>query len=376
MIGGVGIALRELRRQPARFAPAVAALVLLAVLSVLFGGLLDGLSLGATAALRELPVDLVVLDDGAWSQIDRSRVAADLCDAIAAVDGVTDTGALAAVRLPVRRPDGTAGQVTLLAADRPPPAVPADLGEGAAVDAALAARGVAAGDALSVGELELEVVGTSGLVGLGLGGSAWVEPERWREIVAEVRPDLAITGRFAIRPDLTRVPEAWPALTVRVAEGADPAAVADAIDAATGSTRTLTVAEAVDAVPGTRREGRVFSGLISVTLASAWVVVALFLGLVTAERLPLLAALRALGVRAAGLAAGVVAQAVAVALAALVIAALVVAAALPLLPPTVPVLLLPGRMGVAAGGLVVAAILGALGSLRRVLKADPAAAMS
>jgi putative ABC transport system permease protein len=375
-LGATRIALRELGRQPARFAPAVAALALLAVLSILFSGLLDGLSLGATAALRELPVDLIVLDDAARSQIDRSRVDDDVRDVVEAVEGVAETGALAYVRLPVERSDGDAGQVSLLAADHRPRAVPPDLGEGAAADAALAARGVGVGDELAVGDVEVEVVTTTGLVGLGLGGSAWVELERWREVVSEVRPDLAPTGPFAIRADLTRVPEAWPALTVRVADGADAAAVADAIDEAAGSTRTLTVDEAVAAIPGTQRERRVFSGLITVTVAAAWVVVAMFLGLVTIERLPLLSALRAVGLRAAGLAAGLVVQAVMVALAALALAALVVALTLPLLPPTVPVLLLPARMGSAAGGLLVAAILGALGSLRRMLRADPASAMA
>jgi ABC-type antimicrobial peptide transport system permease subunit len=203
-----------------------------------------------------------------------------------------------------------------------------------------------------------------------------VELERWREIVSEARPDLAPSAALMIRPDFTRVPDAWPALTVRVADGADVTKVADAIDESTGTTETLTVAEAIDAIPGARREGRVFSGLITMTVVVAWVVVALFLGLVTLERMSLLSALRAIGVRDGGLVAGLVMQGVIVVLVAFVLAGVLVAAAMPLLPPTVPVLLLPARTISAAGGLLAAAALGALGSARRAVRADPASAMS
>ena len=46
------LALRELRRRSRRFAPTTAALTLLVVLLLVLGGLLDGLYLGSTGALR------------------------------------------------------------------------------------------------------------------------------------------------------------------------------------------------------------------------------------------------------------------------------------------------------------------------------------
>jgi len=152
--------------------------------------------------------------------------------------------------------------------------------------------------------------------------------------------------------------------------------VAQAIDQRSGTTQTVTRDALVAAIPGVERERRVFTGLITLTVLAACVVVALFLGLLTVERLPLLAALRAVGLRGGGLAAGLMVQAVAVVVAALTCAALATAVAVPLLPATVPVLVLPGRAGATAAGLLVAAVLGALGSLRRVLRADPAAVMS
>ena len=46
------LALRELRRSKRRFAPTMVALALLVVLLLMLGGLLDGLYLGSTGALR------------------------------------------------------------------------------------------------------------------------------------------------------------------------------------------------------------------------------------------------------------------------------------------------------------------------------------
>ena len=222
----------------------------------------------------------------------------------------------------------------------------------------------------------MAVTDRAGDAGFGLTGTIWVEPARWREVVSQARPDIVPPVQFVTEPELGKVPESWPALTVRVAGGADPRAVAGAIDQRSGVTQTITRDQLVAAIPGVERERRVFTALISVTVLAACVIVALFLGFLTVERLPLLSALRAVGVRGGGLAAGLVVQAVAVAVGALLCAALVTAIVVPLLPATVPVLVLPGRAGTAAGGLLVAAVLGALGSLRRVLRADPAAVMS
>lgn len=375
-MSGAGIAVRELWRQPARFVPVIAALTLLTVLSVMFGALLDGLSLGATGALRTLPVDLVVLADEAQSQIDRSRVSSELIDDIAAITGVEQVGVLGHARLSARLPSGDTELVSVLAADQRPAGVPADLGDGAAVDTALWARGVRSAQAVAFDDVAVAVTGRAGGVGLGLNGTVWVDPERWREIVSQARPDLVPPVQFVTAPELAKVPESWPALTVRVADGADVATVAQAIDQRSGTTRTVTRDALVAAIPGVERERRVFTGLITLTVLAACVVVALFLGVLTVERLPLLAALRAVGLRGGGMAAGLMVQAVAVVVAALTCAALATAVAVPLLPATVPVLVLPGRAGATAVGLLVAAVLGALGSLRQVVRADPAAVMS
>ena len=58
--GHVKLALREMRRRPGRFATATVLLTLIAVLLMLLGGLLDGLILRSTGAIRAQRADLVV----------------------------------------------------------------------------------------------------------------------------------------------------------------------------------------------------------------------------------------------------------------------------------------------------------------------------
>ena len=71
------VALRELRRRPARFVTATLILTLVAVLVMFLGGLLDGLIRGSTGALRAQDADVIVYSDTARSTFARSRIEAD-----------------------------------------------------------------------------------------------------------------------------------------------------------------------------------------------------------------------------------------------------------------------------------------------------------
>jgi putative ABC transport system permease protein len=157
----------------------------------------------------------------------------------------------------------------------------------------------------------------------------------------------------------------------------DPGAVATAIDRANrGSTETVTTSVASDAIGGVKQQRSVFNQIIGVTLVIAAVVVALFFALLTVERVGLYGMLKAIGARSRTLFAGVVAQAVVIAITAAVIGsafAVLLDAVLP--PGTIPYQLLPTRVIVSCGSLVLAAIVGSAFSLRRVLRVDPASAI-
>jgi len=59
------LALKELRRRPARFATAAVILSLIAALLMFLGGLLDGLIAASTGAIRAQDVDAIVYSDTA-----------------------------------------------------------------------------------------------------------------------------------------------------------------------------------------------------------------------------------------------------------------------------------------------------------------------
>ena len=56
---------RELRRRPSRFIVATVVLSFLATLLLFLGGLLDGLYLGSTGAIRAQQGDVIVFSSGA-----------------------------------------------------------------------------------------------------------------------------------------------------------------------------------------------------------------------------------------------------------------------------------------------------------------------
>ena len=98
------LALREMRRRPGRFATATVLLTLIAVLLMLLGGLLDGLILRSTGAIRAERVDLVVFSSSAEKSFLRSRITPEVRAQVATVPGVTSVGGIGVTQLGARGP--------------------------------------------------------------------------------------------------------------------------------------------------------------------------------------------------------------------------------------------------------------------------------
>jgi putative ABC transport system permease protein len=364
----VRLAARELLRRPSRFLVAGGALTLLTLLLLFLGGLLDGLFLGSTGALRAQHADGVVFSSDARSSVLRSDINPGLRAAVDDVDGVTATGGVGVALLGVQVPgeDAIAGGAVIgyeLAGD----GLPAPPAPGTAwADRRLEAAGAEVGDVVLVGpaEVPLELAGWVEDTSYLLQASLWVEPGTWRQVQGANRPDDPVA------------PGAFQVLVVRVDGGADPAGVLAGIDRATaGATETLSLHEAVYALPGLRAQDATFTAIIFTTLFVAGLVVALFFALVTLERTGLYAVLKAVGTPDRALVLGVVVQSAAVALGAFAVGGLLTALLAQLIPPGVPVQFTPGRAAFVAAGLVVTALAGGLVSLRRIVRIDPAAAI-
>lgn len=362
------LALRELRRRPGRFAVVGGALTFLVVLLLLLGGLLDGLTLGSSGAFRAQRADAITYAADAGQSFIRSRLPADVRERIEAVDGVAAVGGLGSAQLAAAVPgEDELADVAVLGYELAPAGVPDVPAEGEAwADRRLEADGVEVGDELRIGPAGVPVT-VAGWVEdttyLGQ-GSLWVAPATWRAVLAASRPDQVLAeGTFQV-------------LVVQGDDGVDAADLARRVDEATGgATETLTKAEAIDAIPGSAQQRAVFSGLIGVTLFVAGLVAALFFALLIIERTPLYATLKALGARSRTLGAGLVAQAVVVALGAVLVGGLLSWLLAQAVPPSVPVDLRPSRAVTTAVLLVVAAAVGALVPLRRIVRIEPATAI-
>lgn len=356
-------ALAELRRRPGRFLPVLATLTVLTTLLLLLGGLLDGLYLGSSSALRAQPGQLVVYSEGAREQLDRSRVDAEVREQVEAADGVADVGGFGLIST---RIDGEQPlSVAVLGFESAPEAFSGiDLDEGQAIaDDQLQLEGHSVGDRVSFDSdaPEVEIVAFVDDVGYGLQPALWTTPDTWREISAAARPDAQVPeGVFNV-------------LIVRT--DGDLEQVADGIDDATGTTQTLTIDEAILAIPGLEQQNTVFSGLIGATFGVAGIVVALFAALIVVERTALYGVLKALGTPSRRLLAGLLVQSITLAALAFVAGGLITLLLTVVIPETVPLRLEPSRALSTVALLLGTTALGSALTLRRVVRIEPASAI-
>lgn len=364
------LGLRELRRKPSRFAVAGTMLVLLTVLLLFLGGLLDGLYLGSTGALRAQRAELVTFSDDARQSLVRSRIDPATRAEVERVAGVAQVHGLGLALVGGEVPGRSElANLAVLGFEQPvrgmgvtgPPA------PGQAIaDRSLESVGVRIGQTVLVGptKIPIEVVGWVEDTNFLLQGGFWVEPGTWRRVLSDSRPDANL-------PDGT-----FQALLVTTTPGADVMAVAGAIDRATGTTDTLTRDDAVLALPGIREQNSTFSSIIYATFAVALLVVALFFALLTLERTGMYAVFKAIGASSGQIFGGVVAQAATVGVVSFLIGAVGVLALVRFIPPgAIPLQVEPGRLVQTLVGVVLMAVLGSALSLRRVVKVDPASAI-
>ncbi len=366
----MNLGLKELRRRPGRFGAAAAALVLISVLTLFLGGLLDGLYLGSTGALRAQPGELMTFSDNSKLSVIRSRITPEQRSGIAKVDGVTAVGgvgfALVAATVPERSEPASVAVIGYELAPKGLPAPPV-AGE-AFADQSLESKGVRVGQVLAVGprKLPIKVVGFVPDTNFLQQGALWTAPDTWREVLASARPDQTLP------------PGTFQAITVQTATPNDPVAlatVAASIDRSVAGVRTVTTEDAVLALPGIKEQNSTFTAIIGVTLLVAGIVVALFFALLTLERTGMFAVFKAVGASSVQVFAGVIVQAVVVALSAFVVSVVLVFLAAAGIGDALPLTLVPQRLVSTAVALIVTAALGAAISLRRVVRIDPAAAI-
>ncbi|MGD9703877.1 MAG: ABC transporter permease [Acidimicrobiia bacterium] len=357
------LALRELVRRPWRFAGPVATLTVLAFLLLFLGGLIDGLYLGSTGAIRAQDADVFTYSAASRDAFLRSRITGELRSAIEDADGVTATGGLGIALLGAAVPGETElADAAVIGYELPPTGVPEPPDAGTAwADERLEAFGVRDGDTLLLGPARtpITVVGFVKDTNYLMQGALWVDLPTWRDVQNANRPDSAVSEDV---------------VQVVVARGdAAPAELAARIDAATADeTSSLTKAEAELSLPGTKEQKSTFNAIIGTTYAVVVAIVALFFALITLERTPLYGVLKAIGASTRQLFAGVSLQAVVLTGISFAIGAALAFGLGAVTPPDFPLLLRSNRAVTTLLLLMVCSVVGSLTSLRRVIRIDAA----
>jgi hypothetical protein len=424
------MAARELFRRPRSFAVPAGILMLLALLLLYPSAILDGLNDSTTGALRTAPADLIVYAENAKESILRSRIDPRVREQVAGVDGVAEVATFDVMLLGGLTPSGeeSVGLALLTSSTPIGPELP-EPGEGYADASLKESAGLKLGDEVLVGPYgaAVKVVGFTHDTNLFFQSGMIVDKQTWLEALGVVLPEAPADGSgtdgsgdipvpdqpivppegstpgasvsmpptepvsftqstvpgsgSASDPSSEPVGEAAPpfdttqTLFVRLEAGADPLAVAAAVDESTGGeTTTVTREEAVRSLPGMSQQATTFGYVRAVTLGVALVVVGLFLSFVTLERTPLYAVLKALGMSSRQLFTGVVIQVLLVTITAAAVAA-VATWGLTHVPLDLPTSMRPVRFVETVVALGVTSVVGSVLSLRRVVRVDPASAI-
>jgi putative ABC transport system permease protein len=365
---GTRWALLELWRRRGRFLGVTATLAALCTLAVILVSLAAGLWSGATGAIGGSSADLLVFSSDSLNSFAHSQVSLADIPVAARIPGVAAVGAIGTLTTTMRLPDGTQ-QLSVIGmqpgrpGSAPTPVagrLPQDGENAVAVDVSLRSDGVKLGDTLraSAGGPEMRVVGFVPDERYELLPVVWTTLGTWQVLSAAAEPETR-----------SPVPTAQ-VLTIGLAAGADSrrtaAALARALDAS-----VITRGQAMLAIPGASAMRSTLNELIAAVLIVALLATALFAALHTTERHSELARLRALGASARALAAGLLAQVEIPVILAAIIAYLLTIALIAVVPPAFPVALPVLRAVGLAALILVAGIVGALGSMIRVIRIDP-----
>ncbi len=357
------LALNEIRRGRGRFAAIIGALSLIVFLVLTLAALADGLFFGSTGAVRSTTATAYAFAPDAKGSLIRSSIKESEVAVAAKSPGVeraSGVGVLLSsgdttageqdLAIFGVEPDGAGVPTSIVSGALPAPGADGD----AAIDKSLADQGVAIGDTITVGDKSVEVVGIVSDASYQLQPTVWTTLPTWREM------------RNSVRPEFTGVTDDINAVAIEAAPGTAPEVKGLTV---------LTAEETGLAIPGVEQQASTLNTIIYTTLAVAALVVALFFALIVLEKRELFAALKALGTSTARLGWGVVLQAVIASAIGVVIGAVVSRLLGLVVPEQVPTLFRTDTLISIAIFTLVAGVLGAAFSLRRIARIDPATAI-
>ena len=365
------LALREISRARWRFVLLTGAVGLLVFL-ILFVQALTGALIGQfIGALDHQSADVLVYSAQARKNLEGSVVPPATVDAVANVPGVAQAGPLGEGTFSVRA-GGKLRDAVLIGYEAGRPGAPTTLTRGrlpaAPFEAVVSSRN--AGDGFGIGDTVRLVPGSHAIKVVGLA----------RDINYSVLPtlfttfDTYVTARRNANPQATAV---YPsAVAVQTAAGLSAATVRDAINRAVPGVEALMRSQAVSESPGVSSVGESLGMVVFLCFFVVVVVAALFFLILTVQKAGSLTLLRAIGVGPGALARSLLIQVVLVVVGGVLVGAAVTVAALAASNSSLGARLAAG--GVVRTGLLVLVLscIASLGAVRRVLRIDPARALT
>ncbi|MCZ7528896.1 MAG: ABC transporter permease [Acidimicrobiia bacterium] len=365
------LALREIARAKIRFGLLAGAVGLLVFLILFQQGLLGGLVTNFIGAVDNQRSPILVFNDQARSNVEGSFLTSDQADAVAAVDGVGESGLIGEGTYTVDAGDeiqdavlfgyelGGLGEPLTLDDGR----LPEGPDEGVA-SSADADKGFAVGDTVEIVGADgsdgprIEIVGTGDKLRWSVSPTVFVSYETFEAAQSAVNPDAPV-----VFPSL---------VAVEPADGVDTDELTDRIDAEVPGTEALTRQEAVDRNPGVQGVNQSFGIILLLAFLVVALVVGFFFLILTVQKAKSLTLLRAVGAPSGYLVRNLLVQ-ITLVLGAGVAVGLGLVTVISALDATGNVAVdLEMRTALfTILGLAVISLLGGLASIRRVLKIDP-----
>lgn len=358
------VALKEIRRSLGRFILLSLAVALLVLLLLFFQAVAGTLTRGLTGGLESSSADVLVYDLRARQNPANSFIPASTAAEAANVAGVD---AVSPIGLSVftGTANGAEIDVQLVGGDPNGPSIPAAIAEGRVPSRSGEAlfSGSSFDDPIDIGQrvtvegVSFEVVGNADDAAFNVLPTLYVPFDDFAE-ASQNRAGVPID----IAPSL---------LGVKVADGADPAAVAASITDSVAGVEALDRAAAVDALPGVGQITQSFNILYLLLYIVVTIVTGVFFLILTVQKKDALVLLRAIGASSRDIITSVLLQVLVVVGTGAVIGTAVTAGLLALTRDVFGASLRPGTTALSVAAIVILGLIASVGAVRRVLAIDP-----
>ncbi len=366
--GPMFVALRDLWRSRLRFGLLAGAIALLVFLLLILNTLSATLLGFFVGAIENNSAEVLVYEETARSNLQASRLDQSVVDQVAAVPGVSAAAPIGELTLTVEV-DGSLTDLSLWGVDLNGPGRPEPIVEGRSpgpgevvVDESGVSEGFEIGETITLvpSGTELEIVGYAEDVRYAVVATAYLSFEEWVAIYEAEFPGTPFVPLSLVGADTD--------------PGEDPGVVADRITATVDGVEGLDRAAAAAATPGVESISQSFALIVGITFGIVVLVVGFFFLILTVQKMRSFTTLRAIGAGTGYLAWSLIVQIVILVLLGSLLATVALWLATLGSNPAFPLSVDTRLVLIVTFAVLVSSVLAGLLSIRRIARAEPAAA--